>query len=51
VDNSIRLKELQVISGALRERDKRLEFFWVKKGGWGNSTPFQRRFLSRDLDR
>jgi len=59
VDNSIRLKELQVISGVLREGDKRLEFFslfqkgffWVKKGGWGNSTPFQRRFLSRDLDR
>jgi hypothetical protein len=53
------LKELQVISGALREGDKRLKknslfqkgFFWVKKGGWGNSTPFQRRFLSTDLDR
>jgi hypothetical protein len=20
-------------------------FFWVRRGGWGNSTPFQRRFF------
>jgi hypothetical protein len=53
VDNSIRLKELQVVSGALRKGDKRFlkislfqkGFFWVKKGEWVNSTPFQRRFL------
>ncbi len=50
MDNSIRLKELQVINGALKKRDERLGFsfsfskgfFWVKKGGWGNSTPFQK---------
>jgi hypothetical protein len=53
VDNSIRLKELQVVSGALRKGDKGLGFFfffskgffWVKKRRWGNSTPFQRRFF------
>jgi hypothetical protein len=59
VDNSIRLKELQVVSGVLRKGDKRLRFcflfqkgfFLVRKEGWGNSTPFQRRFFSRDWDR
>jgi hypothetical protein len=53
VDNSIILKELQVINGVLRKGDERLRiffffqkgFFWVRKGGWGNSTPFQRRFF------
>jgi len=53
VDNSIRLKELQDLNGALRERDEGLRFiffvskgfFWVRRGGWGNSTPFQRRFF------
>jgi hypothetical protein len=41
-DNSIKLKELQVVSGALRKKDKGLgiffnfskEFFWIRKGGW-----------------
>ncbi len=55
MDNSIRLKELQVVSGALRKGDERLGkkkvfqkgFFWVKRGGWINSTPFQRSFFLR----
>ncbi len=59
MDNSIRLKELQVASGALRKRDEGLGFsflfqkgfFWVRRGGWGNFTPFQRRFFLRDWDR
>ncbi len=25
--------------------------FWVRRGGWGNSTLFQRRFFLRDWDR
>jgi hypothetical protein len=40
VDNSIRLKELQVVNGTLRKGDKGLRilyfqkgFFWVRKGG------------------
>ncbi len=53
MDNSIRLKELQVASGALRKGDEGFgfffffskRFFWVRRGGWGNSTPFQRRFF------
>jgi hypothetical protein len=53
VDNSIRLKKLQVVNGALRKGDEGLGFFiffskkyfWVRRGGWGNSTPFQRRFF------
>jgi hypothetical protein len=53
VDNSIRLKELQVLSGDLRKGDEGLGicfvfqkgFFWVKRGGWGNFTPLQRSFF------
>jgi hypothetical protein len=57
VDNSINLKQLQVVSGALRKGDEGLGsivffservLFWVRRGGWGNSTPFQRRFFLRD---
>jgi hypothetical protein len=53
VDNSIRLKELQVVSGVLRKGVEGLGFFififskrlfWVRRRGWGNSTLFQRRF-------
>jgi hypothetical protein len=41
VDNSIRLKELQDLNGALRKRDEGLRFlfifskgfFWVRRGG------------------
>jgi hypothetical protein len=59
VDNSIKLKELQAVSGVLRKRDEGLRFlflfqkgfFWVRRGGWGNSTPFQRRFFLKDWDR
>jgi len=46
VDNSIRLKELQVVSGALKGQGVKFffsfskGFFWVRRGGWGNSTPF-----------
>jgi len=58
VDNSIRLKGLQVASGALKKRDKGLRFFfrfqkgfffWLRRAGWGNSTPFQRRFFFKGL--
>jgi hypothetical protein len=57
VDNSIKLKELQAVSGVLRKRDEgflflfQKGFFWVRRGGWGNSTPFQRRFFLKDWDR
>jgi hypothetical protein len=50
VDNSIKLKKIQIGSGDLRKRDKGLGififfqkgFFGVKRGGWDNSTPFQK---------
>ncbi len=54
MDNSIKLKNLQVVSGALKKGDKGLGtffsfskrvFFGVRRGGWDNSTPFQRRFF------
>ncbi len=56
MDNSIRKKKLQIVNGTLRKRDEGLRLFflfqkgcfWVRKGGWGNSTPFQRRFFLRD---
>jgi hypothetical protein len=59
VDNSIRLKELQVVSGALRKGDEGLGLpflfqkgvFWVKRGGWDDSTPFQRSFFLKDWHR
>ncbi len=59
MDNSIRLKELQVVNGALRKRDKGLGFsfsfskgfFWVRRRRWGNSTPSKRGFVLRDWDR
>ncbi len=55
MDNSIKLKELYVENGALRNGDEGLQFpflfqkgfFWVRRGGWDNSTPFQRRFFER----
>jgi hypothetical protein len=57
MDNSIRLKKLEVVNGALCKRDERLiliffkrVFFSVRRGGWGNSTPFQGRFCLRDWD-
>jgi hypothetical protein len=57
VDNSTRLKELQVVSGVLRKGDEGLEnlflfqkgFFWVRRGRWINSTPFQRSFSFKGL--
>jgi hypothetical protein len=60
VDDSIKLKELQVVSGALKKRDEWLRttfvlfqngFFWVRRGEWGNSTHFQRRFFQRDWEK
>jgi hypothetical protein len=54
MDNSIKLKELQVANGSLKKGDEWLKFsfilfqngfFWVRRRGWGNSTPFQRRFF------
>jgi hypothetical protein len=60
MDNSIRLKELQIVSGALRKRDKELGIFffffkrvfvWVRRGGWGNSTLFQRKCFLKDWER
>ncbi len=56
----LQFKELQVLSEALRKGDKRLrnyfflfqkDFFWVRRGGWDNSTPFQRRVFLRDWER
>jgi hypothetical protein len=54
VDNSIRLKELQVVSGAFKKGDKglRLLFLCQKgfvcvKGGCNNSASFQRVFFLR----
>jgi len=57
VDNLIKLKELQVVSGVLKKRGQRVNFlfllqkgfFWVKRGGWGNFTPFQKRFFFKGL--
>jgi hypothetical protein len=48
VDNSIGVKELQVVSGAFKKKDERLRFFFFFKKaffGWGredggNSTLF-----------
>jgi len=59
VYNLIRLEELQVINGALRKRGKGLRFlfhfqkgfFLVRRGGWDNFTPFQRRFFLTNWDR
>jgi hypothetical protein len=56
--NSIKLKKLQIVNGILRKGDEGLGFlflfqkgfFWVRRGGWGNSTPFQRRNFLRDWD-
>jgi hypothetical protein len=51
MDNSIILKELQVVSGALKKRGQGVNkfyflfqkvFFGVRMGGQGNSTTFQR---------
>jgi hypothetical protein len=58
VDNSIKLKELQVVNGVLRKGDNMLGiyflfpkgfFIWVKRGGWDNFTPFQRRCFLKGL--
>jgi len=53
VNNLIILKELQVLYGTLRKGDEGLKKkiknqkdfhgFWVRRGGWGDSTPFERR--------
>jgi hypothetical protein len=58
VDNSIRLKELQVVGGDLRKGNEGLEkfffffqkgFFWVStKVGRINSTLFPKEFFLRD---
>jgi hypothetical protein len=57
VNNSIGLKELQVEYETLKKRGQGVRFFsflfhkgffWVKRGRWGNFTPLQRRFFSRD---
>ncbi len=55
----LELKELQVVSGVFFLKDKGLGivfsfskgFFWVSKGGCGNSIAFQRRFFLRDWER
>ncbi len=52
MNNSIRLKELQIVSGTLRKGDEELgfiylfskEFFWVRVGS-GNSTAFQKNIF------
>jgi len=57
VDNSIKLKELQIISGDLRDGDEGLGtffsfpkgFFWVRRGGWDNSTPLQMMLYFKGL--
>ncbi len=58
MDNSIKLKELQAVSDVLRKGDEGLGtifylfqkgFFWVRRGGWGNSTPFQKRVFFKGL--
>jgi hypothetical protein len=57
VDNSIRLKELQILTAVLGKGDEGLEilfyslkeFFWVRRGGWDKSTPFQRKFFFKGL--
>jgi hypothetical protein len=58
MDNSITLKELQVVNGAFRKGDEGLgifhfskRFFWVRRGGWGNSILFQIKFSLRDRGR
>jgi hypothetical protein len=60
MDNSIRLKELQVVSGALRKGDERLGkkkvfqkgFFWVKRG-WRMDQfhPFPKEFFFKDWEK
>jgi hypothetical protein len=57
VDNLIKLKELQVVSGVFKKGGQRVKFsflfqkgfFWVKRGRWGNSTPFQKMFFFKGL--
>jgi hypothetical protein len=57
MDNSIRLKELQVVSEAFKKGDKGLRFIFqkgfvcVKKGGCDNFASFQRFFFVKDWDR
>jgi hypothetical protein len=60
VDNSIKLKELQVISGALRQGDERLGtffflfqkgFFWVRRGGKGRFHLFRKEVFLGDWER
>jgi len=56
VDNSIRLKELQVVSGAFKKMKQGVRnfilfskrFFWMRRGRWGNSTLFKQRFFFKD---
>ncbi len=51
MDNSIKLKKLQVLNGAFRKGDEGLRFVFlfqkgfshVRRRRWDNSTPFQRR--------
>jgi hypothetical protein len=59
VDNSKRLKELQVVNGAFRKRGQGFKdfFFFFKRvflgeeGRISNSTHFQRSLFLKDWDR
>jgi hypothetical protein len=58
LDNLIRLKELEVVSGASKKWGRGVRifsfgkgFFWVKSGGWGTSTLFQSKFFLKERDR
>jgi hypothetical protein len=56
VDNSIKLKELQDVNGALRKGEEGFNLFLFfskglflgEKGGWGNSTLSKGGFFLRD---
>jgi hypothetical protein len=55
VDNSIRLKELQVVNGALRKGDKgfkcfflfQKDFLWVRRGRF---HPFPKKVFFKGLE-
>ncbi len=51
MDNSIRLKELQVVNGFLKKGDEGFQksFDCVRKGRWGTSTFFQKIFFKKGL--
>ncbi len=55
MDNSIKLKELQVVNGVLRKGDEGLGFLFLFQKGFlgeeGRMGSFQRMFFLRDWDR